>query len=216
MGSTADSVAEQLGRLCTTVEDQLADALRALRDADLGLADAVVRRDADVNVLRYRIEDQITAELAQGGLETDRLRLLIGTLSVINDLERIGDHCEGIAKVALMLGAPQPVAVPAGIERLGEMVQSMLTRGGAAFVHGEDDTARALCAEDDAVDELYDTLYGEILTAMRVEPDSVVPRTYTLWAVHNLERIADRVTNICERTVYLVTGRVEELNVSNY
>ena len=131
-------------------------------------------------------------------------------------MERIGDHCEGIAKIALMLGATPTVALPVSLERLGDLAAGMLARGTAAFINGEAAEARALCAEDDVVDELYDRIYGEVLTAMAEAPDSVVPRTYILWAVHNLERIADRVTNICERTVYLGTGRVEELNVSNY
>lgn len=212
----SDAVAQQLGTLGSDVLQQLSNSLRALQQRDLGLADQVVRADTGINQLRYSIEDLITAELASERAAMTRLRVLIATLSVINDLERIGDHCEGIAKVALMLGAEPAAPLPGQLEQLGTLVSSMLERGITAFVDRAEETARRLCAEDDAVDELYDNLYGELLTAMTDDTASVVPRTYMLWAIHNLERIADRVTNICERTVYLVTGRVEELNVSNY
>jgi phosphate transport system protein len=211
-----DPVAEDLARLSDAAHAQLIAALQALSTFDLALADRVVRQDAELNALRYQIEDHVTVELGRGPAEPERLRVLIASLSVINDLERIGDHCEGIAKVALMLGSAPAVPLPGQLTALGELVASMLARGTEAFAGRAEDIARNLCAEDDRVDEIYDGLYGELLTAMTSDPTSVVSRTYMLWAIHNLERIADRVTNICERTVYLVTGRVEELNVSNY
>jgi phosphate transport system protein len=213
--AAADRVSDQLWALADRVEAQLAAALTALAAADLEGADAVVASDREVNRLRYRIEDLVSGELA-GGAEPERLRLLIAVLYVISDLERIGDHAEGIAKVALMLGRPPMRALPRSIVDLGDRVRSMLDGGVRALRDRDVETARQLVQEDDAIDQLYDDIYGELIATMGAEADSVVPCTYQLWATHNLERIADRVTNLCERTVYLVTGRIEDLNVSKY
>jgi phosphate transport system protein len=197
------------------VEGQLARALRTLAVSDLEGADSVVRADSEVNRRRYHVEDLVSAELSQGAA-SERLRLLIAVLYVISDLERIGDHAEGIAKVALMLGRPPMRPLPASILTMGDRVRAMLSAGVRALRDQDVPAARTLVREDDAVDQLYDDIYGELLATMTAEPTAVVPCTYQLWATHNLERIADRVTNLCERTVYLMTGRIEDLNVSNY
>lgn len=214
--AASDTIGDAVASLGGAVQRQLGDALKALHESDLGLADAVVRGDAAINAARYAIEEQVTAELGSGSVQSDRLRFLIAVLNVVNDLERMGDHCEGIAKVALMLGHERSSALPESLPVLGDMVAAMLARGLAAFNSRDADEARLTCADDDAVDELYDTLYSELLAAMADDRDRVVSDTYLLWVTHNLERIADRVTNVCERTVYLVTGHIDELNVSNY
>lgn len=197
------------------VEAQLARALRTLAVSDLEGADAVVRGDSEVNRRRYAVEDLVTAELSQGP-GSERLRLLIAVLYVISDLERIGDHAEGIAKVALMLGRPPMRSLPASVLQLGFLVRAMLSAGVRVLRDRDVEGARLLVGDDDAIDRLYDDIYGEMIATMTAEPDTVVPCTYQLWATHNLERIADRVTNLCERTVYLGTGRIEDLNVSTY
>ena len=210
-----DQVLVDVWRLADAVEAQVAEALRVLADADLEGADTVVHTDLEVNRLRYAIEERVTAELAPGVGE-GRLRLLIAVLYVISDLERIGDHAEGIARVALMLGRPPMRALPASIPHLGSRVHAMLASGVSVLRARDVDAARRLVEEDDAVDRLYDDIYGELIATMTAQPDTVVPCTYQLWATHNLERIADRVTNLCERTVYLGTGRIEDLNISSY
>jgi phosphate transport system protein len=214
-GADRDPVSAGVWQLAGMVEGQLAKALRTLAVSDLEGADVVVRADSEVNHKRYQVEDLVTAELAQGA-GPERLRLLIAVLYVISDLERIGDHAEGIAKVALMLGRPPMRPLPASVLTMGERVRAMLSAGVRALRDRDVPAARTLVREDDAVDRLYDDIYGELLATMTAEPTAVVPCTYQLWATHNLERIADRVTNLCERTVYLMTGRIEDLNVSNY
>jgi phosphate transport system protein len=214
-GADRDPVSAGVWQLAGMVEGQLAKALRTLAVSDLEGADVVVRADSEVNHKRYQVEDLVTAELAQGA-GPERLRLLIAVLYVISDLERIGDHAEGIAKVALMLGRPPMRPLPASVLTMGERVRAMLSAGVRALRDRDVPAARTLVREDDAVDQLYDDIYGELLATMTAEPTAVVPCTYQLWATHNLERIADRVTNLCERTVYLMTGRIEDLNVSNY
>jgi phosphate transport system protein len=199
------------GRL---VEAALSDALIALDQHDLVLADKVVRGDAEINRLRYQVEEQITAGLSSG--EVADTRWMVAALYVISDLERMGDHAEGIAKVALMLGPSPSLPIPAVIGAMGAQTISMVDRTLAALDKRDVKAARALCREDDEIDSLYDRAYQELLSTMVSDNRHVTEATYMIWVTHNLERIADRATNICERVVYLATGHVEELNVSKY
>jgi phosphate transport system protein len=200
-----------LGRL---VETALTDALLALDRHDLVLADRVVRRDVEVNRLRYQVEEEITAQL--GGSEVGDTRWMVAALYVISELERMGDHAEGIAKVTLMLGPNPSLTVPAVIGDMGTLTISMVDRTLVALNKRDVRAARTVCREDDEVDALYDRAYQELISIMVSDPRRITEATYMIWVTHNLERIADRATNICERVVYLATGHVEELNVSKY
>ena len=206
-----EDVLLQLGRL---VEAALSDALIALDQHDLVLADKVVRGDVEINRLRYQVEEQITARLS--GSEVADTRWLVAALYVISDLERMGDHAEGIAKVTLMLGPSPSLPVPVVIGEMGTLTISMVDRTLAALDKRDVKSARALCREDDDIDSLYDRAYEELLSTMVSDNRHVTEATYMIWVTHNLERIADRATNICERVIYLATGHVEELNVSKY
>jgi len=206
-----DDVLLELGRL---VETALTEALIALDRHDLVQADKVVRGDVEINRLRYKIEEQITARLSSS--ETGDTRWMVAALYVISELERMGDHAEGIAKVALMLGPSPSLAVPAVIGEMGTLTVSMVDRTLVALEKRDVKAARALCKEDDEIDALYDRAYQELISTMVSEHRHITEATYMIWVTHNLERIADRATNICERVIYLVTGRVEELNVSKY
>jgi len=201
-------------RLGGLVEQALQGALKAFTRGDLALADRVVRDDMEVNRLRYELEEKITGRLSAAAEED--IRVLVGTLYVLPELERIGDHAEGIAKVALMLGPRPSLGVPAVIVEMGSLTLSLLTRTLQALETRDVDLARALCREDDDIDGLYDRAYQELISTMVADPRHITEATYMLWVTHNLERIADRATNVCERVVYLVTGHVEELNVSKY
>jgi phosphate transport system protein len=206
-----DDVLLELGRL---VGMALTDALIALDRHDLALADKVVRGDLEINRLRYQVEEQITAQLV--GSDAGDVRWMVAALYVISELERMGDHAEGIAKVTLMLGPNPSLSVPAVIGDMGSLTISMVERALAAL-HGRDvGAARAVCREDDEIDSMYDRAYQELISIMVSDHRHITEATYMIWITHNLERIADRATNICERVVYLVTGRVEELNVSKY
>jgi phosphate transport system protein len=206
-----EDVLGQLGRL---VDAALADALTALDRHDLVLADQVVRRDVEINRLRYQVEEQITARLSGG--DVSDTRWMVAALYVISELERMGDHAEGIAKVALMLGPSPSLPIPAVIGEMGVQTTSMVARTLAALAKRDAKAARVVCREDDEIDSLYDRAYQELLSTMVSDPRHVTEATYMIWVTHNLERIADRATNICERVVYLATGHVEELNVSKY
>jgi phosphate transport system protein len=144
------------------------------------------------------------------------LRVLAAVLHMVTDLERMGDHAEGIAKINLLHG-DQPLLKPLiDVPRMAELARDMLRRAMDAFVARDVEAARAAALADDEVDALYDQVYHELVMFMVSDPTTIERATWLLWTAHNLERIADRATNICERVVQLVTGRMEEINVSKY
>jgi len=144
------------------------------------------------------------------------LRTIVSVLHVIVDLERMADHAEGIAKITIMMGG-EPLLKPLiDIPRMADKAVEMLHRSLEAFIERDVEEAKRICEEDDLVDGLYDQVYRELLTYMLEDPRNITRATWLLWVAHNLERIADRATNICERAVFLSTGKMEELNVSKY
>jgi phosphate transport system protein len=131
-------------------------------------------------------------------------------------MERIGDHAEGIAKIVVMIGDEPPLKPLIDIPRMTEKTIDMLHHSLDAFVKHDADTAREIVAEDDYVDNLYNQVFRELLTFMAEDPKTITRATRLIWVAHNLERSADRVTNICERVVYMVTGKMEEIGASKY
>jgi phosphate transport system protein len=139
------------------------------------------------------------------------LRTIAAVLNIITDLERMGDHAEGTATISLMIG-DEPLLKPLlDIPRMAETVTDMLRRALLAFTDHDIVSARHVAAEDDAVDALYNQVYRELLTFMIGDPRTIQQATLLLWAAHNLERIGDRVTNICERVLFTETGRMQEI-----
>jgi phosphate transport system protein len=128
----------------------------------------------------------------------------------------MGDYAEGIGKIVVMHGDEPLVKPLVDIPRMAQKAVSMLRKSLDAFVNRDAKAAAALCSEDDEVDLLYEQVYRELLTYMIETPATITRATYLIWAAHNLERIADRVTNICERIIFLVTGTMSEVNVSRY
>jgi phosphate transport system protein len=144
------------------------------------------------------------------------LRQLVAVLFIANELERMADHAEGIGRINLMLGE-EPLPRPLGeINEMAAKATDMLRRALTAFVERDAPSARQICDEDDAIDALYDQAYNALIHEMIRTPADVQRITYLIWTCHNLERIADRVTNICERVIFMVTGQLEEINVSRY
>jgi phosphate transport system protein len=142
------------------------------------------------------------------------LRVIICVLNIITEIERIGDHAEGIAKTVEMIGDEPPLKPLIDIPRMAEKVNSMLHRSLDALVNHDANAAKEIVTEDDEVDKLYDQVFRELLTFMAEDPKTIDLATRLKWVVHNLERSADRVTNICERVVWMVTGKMEELDIS--
>ncbi len=209
-------VQEEMLALAGKVESAIERSSQALQDNDVALARRVIEDDVQVNQQRYDIEERCLELIAtQQPLASD-LRTIVAVLHIVVDLERMGDHAEGIAKVALMLADEPPLKSYANIPRMADLAIQMLVGSLQAFRERDAGRARLICDEDDKVDALYDHVYRELLTYMANDPDAIERGTHLTWVAHNLERIADRVTNICERVVYLVEGKLQELNVSKY
>ena len=209
-------VQEEMLALAGKVESAIERSTQALQERDVALARRVIEDDLHVNKQRYEIEERCLELIAtQQPLASD-LRTIVAVLHIIVDLERMGDHAEGIAKVALMLADDPPLKSYPDIPRMAELAKQMLVGSLQAFRERDAGRARIICDQDDDVDALYDRVYRELLTYMVNDPEAIERGTHLTWVAHNLERIADRVTNICERVVYLVEGKIQELNVSKY
>jgi len=209
-------VEEDMLIMAGMVERAIERSIEALRNRDIELARVVIVEDMDINRKRYETEEKCLELLAtQQPLARD-LRTIVAVLHVIVDLERMGDHAEGNAKLAIMLADEPPLKPYIDIPRMAEIAIQMLRASIDAFKRRDVDLARSICDRDDDVDALYDQVYRELITYMINDPKTIERATHVTWIAHNLERIADRVTNICERVVYMVQGKNEELNVSKY
>ena len=202
--------------LGSRAEHAIRQAVDSLRRRDFALARQVVDGDHEINRRRFDIEDHAVNLIATQQPMASDLRAIIAAIHIVTEIERIADHGEGIARISLMMGEqslPQPTT---RLQRMAEVGIDMMHRSLTAFVEHDVDLARAVCNDDDELDNLYDANYAEIIGRMLMEPHSSKLLTYQLWTSHNLERIGDRATNIAERVIYLVTGKMEEMNVSRY
>ena len=198
------------------IEKALERSMQSLKERDLELAKLIISEDLNVNKKRFEIEEKaLDIITCQAPMASD-LRILLAILFIVTDLERMGDHAAGNAKIALMIGNEPPLKPLIDLPRMNEKVIDMLHRSLNAFIIHDADTARKIVEEDDEIDNLYDQVFRELLTFMMEDPRTITRATRLMWVGHNLERTGDRVTNICERVVFMVTGKMEELNVSTY
>jgi len=202
--------------LGSMVEKAISRSIEALKKRDLELARQIIDTDREIDLKRYEIEKKCTELIVTQQPMASDLRIIVAVLYIIVDLERIADHAGGIAKIAIMIGDEPPLKPLIDIPRMAERATDMLHRSLAAFVEHDADAARRISAEDDEVDSLYDQVFRELLVFMMEDPRTVTRATRLIWVAHNLERTADRVTNICERVVFTVTGKIEEMEVSKY
>lgn len=199
----------ELGKM---VENSLNDSVAALKKRDPEAAERVIELDREVNRRRFSIESDVLALIATQQPMARDLRDLAAILEIIGELERIGDYGKGIAKINLMIGDRPLIKPLVDVPRMAEKASDMLHRALDAFVRRDVELARAIPPEDDEVDALYDQVYRELMTYIMADPRNIDQANYLLWAAHNLERAADRVTNICERVVFTVTGQMTELD----
>ncbi len=192
------------------------NAVTALAQRDIRLAEQVIASDRAINEHRWRTEEQALLVIATQAPMARDLRMIAAVIHIVTDLERMADHAAGIAKIALQTAEQAPLKPLVDIPRMSEIARTMLHDAITAFIDGDQAAARSIVARDDEVDTLYEQIYRELLTFMLADPTTIDQATHLLWAAHNLERIADRVTNICERVVFAATGQLEELAVSTY
>ena len=182
-------------------------ALTALEQQDLGLAQRVIDDDDEIDSLQDALESKCIGLLATQQPTAIDLRMVMSAVHIAVELERMGDYAEGIAKICLRIG-DQPLLKPLiDIPRMADLALKMLSDSLQAYARRDEWLARKICRDDDAVDDLYDQIYRELLTYMLQDPRNIERATYLLWVAHDLERIADRATNISERVLWLILGR---------
>ncbi len=209
-------IQEDMLVMASMVETAIERSIVALKERDVALARQIVADDIRINDRRYDIEEKCIELIAMQQPMASDLRIIVAVLHIIVDLERMGDHAEGTAKIAIMLADEPPLKPYIDIPRMATIATEMLIASLEAFKLRDTALARSICDRDDEVDALYDQVYRELITFMIHDLKTIERATHLTWVAHNLERIADRVTNICERVVYLVEGKIEELNVSKY
>lgn len=199
--------------LGSMVEEALIKSVEILKRRDIIGARRLIQDDRDVNAKRFEIEADVLALIATQQPVASDMRTLAAVLEITTELERIGDYAKGIAKINLLLGE-EPLLKPlVDLPLMAEKARDMLHRALEAFVRRDVELARAIPADDDEVDGLYNQINRELLTFIMADPSTIDRANYLLWAAHNLERAADRVINLCERVVFTVTGEMVEMDV---
>lgn len=191
-------------------------ALESLKRRDLTLAHQVIAEDTKINEQRFNIEDKCIELLATKQPVAIDLRVIVTVLNIITELERIGDYAEGIAKIAVLIGDEPPLKPLIDIPRMAEIVIEMVNKSLQSFINRDVELAMNVISLDNTVDALNEQVFRELLTFMALDAKTINRATHLIWVGHNLERAADRATNICERVVFLVKGRMEELGASKY
>tara|TARA_B100000315_G_scaffold239635_1_gene258660 strand:+ start:2689 stop:3366 length:678 start_codon:yes stop_codon:yes gene_type:complete len=192
------------------VEKAIHQAVDALKRRDLEASTQVVEQDDYIDQKRFEVEDRCIDLIATQQPMARDLRTIISLLHIVVELERIGDYAEGIAKISLLMGDAPPVKPLIDIPRMAEEATEMLRNSMDALVNRDVIKASQVCQADDNVDALYDRVHQDLLVIMQEDPETITRATYLLWVAHDLERIADRATNIAERVIFLVTGKMEE------
>jgi phosphate transport system protein len=205
-------VQDEMLALGSMVENALIDSVAYLKKRDFEGSREIICRDREVNKKRFAIEEEVLALIATRQPMAGDLRVLAAILEITSELERIGDYAKGIGKINLLIGENPLLKPLIDVPVMAEKARSMLHRALDAFVRRDAELARAIPKEDDEVDHLYNQVYRELMTYILTDPRSIEQANYLLWAAHNLERAADRVTNLCERVIFTVTGELEELN----
>jgi phosphate transport system protein len=198
------------------VQKALSRSTEALKKRDVGLAHQIMADDKKINQKRFDIENKCIELIANQQPAAVDLKAIVAILNIIIDLERIGDYAAGNAKIAIMIGDEPPLKPLIDIPRMCEITIEMINNGLKAFIENDSKEAIKVISMDEVVDNLYDQVFRELLTYMMMDPKTITRATRLIWAAHNIERAADRVTNICERVVYTVTGKMEEIGAANY
>ncbi len=204
-----DTLTNDLLALGSMVEKALAKALDALKRRDLDASAQVIQEDDLIDEACTLLEENTIELIASHQPVARDLRRLIATLHIAEELERMGDYAEGIAKISLMMGEEPPLKPLIDIPLMGEKATDMLRRSLDSLVRGDITQARDVRESDDEVDDLYDQVYRDLLAYMLEDPSTIQRATYLLWIAHDLERVADRATNIAERVLYLETGKLD-------
>jgi phosphate transport system protein len=201
--------------LGSMVEKAVLDSVEALKKRDIKAAEKIFEEDKEINRKRFEIENHLMVLIATQQPMAHDLRLLASTMEIISELERMGDYGKGIANINIRMGDTPLLKPLIDVPRMAQKGADMLHRSLTAFVNEDVEAAKKIPLEDDEVDALYNQIYRELMTFVIQDPKTIERANWLLWVAHNLERFADRVTNICERTVFIVTGEMGEIKSSD-
>ncbi len=204
---------DELLLMGSMVTQALTDSLEALRRQDLNLAKQIIANDRTINAKRYKLEEECLTLIATQQPMARDMRLIAGVMEISSELERMGDYAKGIARITQYIGKEPLVKPLVHMPQMCEIVVEMLRNSLDAYVNQDIQAARTIPKRDDAVDNLYNTINRELIDIITKNPNRIDHANYLSWAAHNLERAADRVTNICERIIYTVTGEFVEMDV---
>ena len=199
---------EELLLLGGLVEKAIIDAIEALKTHDIELSHKIVSQDDIIDQKTNQIEEKAIDLIATQQPIAIDLRTLMSVIHISVELERMGDYAEGIGKIGVMMGNDPPVKPLIDIPKMAAKSSDMLKRSLDALVKRDPALARQVCEDDDEVDNLYDLIYKDLIALMIDDPTTIQRATYLMWVAHDLERIADRATNIAERVIFLVTGQL--------
>lgn len=200
--------------LGSMVEQAMLDAVEALKKRDMRWSEQIIANDKKINEKRFYLENKVMIVIATQQPMARDLRVIASILEVISELERMGDYAKGIAIINIRMGEHALLKPLVDIPRMAQKGTDMLHRALTAFVNEDVETAKGIPAEDDEVDMLYEQVYRELMTYIMADARTIERANWLLWAAHNLERFADRVTNICERTLFVATGEYKETQAS--
>jgi phosphate transport system protein len=201
----------ELQRICGMVEEAIARSMQALEENDTKLAKQIIEDDAQINSLRYHIEEDCLALIATKQPAARDLRQVIGAMNIVVELERIGDYAAGIGKTVLRMRHEPLLKTFKKIFKMGSLSRQMVADSLQAFLDQDVERARLIAGMDPEMDQNYKDVFERLVEVMSKDPDVVTRAIYLMWIAHNLERIADRVTNIAERTIFVTTGEMTEL-----
>ncbi|HET7143052.1 MAG TPA: phosphate signaling complex protein PhoU [Anaerolineales bacterium] len=201
--------------LGSMVEHAILASVEVLKKRDIKGAEKIIAEDKEINKKRFAIENQLMILIATQQPMAHDLRLLASCMEIISELERMGDYAKGIANINIRMGEETLLKPLIDIPRMAQIGTSMLHRSLSAFINEDVEAAKAIPVEDDEVDALYNQIYHELMLIIIQDPKSIERANWLLWVAHNLERVADRVTNICERTVFIATGEFSEIKSSD-
>jgi phosphate transport system protein len=207
-----DELLQDLLEMGQMVADSIERSIQSLAQQDEGLAQQVIDFDDEINATQHDIDEQCLVLIATQQPMASDLRTILSISNIAAELERIGDYTEGVARLAIKLSG-QPLLKPLiDIPRMADESRRMLKASLEAFAREDAESARQIGAADDVVDALYDQVYRELLVYMMEDPRTITQATYLLWVAHNIERIADRTTNIAERVIFMDSGKIVDLN----
>jgi phosphate transport system protein len=203
-----EAIRDDILRMGSFVREQVTTAVRSLKSRDIGLAHQVLSIEQQINDMRYKVELASMRSIATQQPTAKDLRTIIASMHIASELERIADHAASIASVTIRIGDEPLVKPLIDIPRMQEIACEMLHDALDACVKKDAEAAKLVAQRDWEVDELYDQILRELLTYMMQDARVVTQSTYLLWIAHDLERIADRITNICERVIFIATAEL--------